>query len=234
MPRAPWKPPLRICGAKTRSGAPCRKAAVRGRTRCRLHGGGSNEPGPGHHSWKHGRNSRTQRYPRLLAEMPEADPAEVRDTTDDLQLHDKRAALLDAEIADAAAVSWRELRTMADGIDAAGDPKLEALLDAIRRTGTADAQWRELLHLSQDRIRAAQTDKSVQLRAIQVLTPSDYDQLYEQLELAFADHKVELAAQERIISAIADFAGRREKVREQISGAARPIRLTIDSPARDT
>jgi hypothetical protein len=27
------------CGAKTRAGAPCRRAPVRGRKRCRLHGG---------------------------------------------------------------------------------------------------------------------------------------------------------------------------------------------------
>ncbi len=27
------------CGARTRAGAPCRRPAIRGRTRCRLHGG---------------------------------------------------------------------------------------------------------------------------------------------------------------------------------------------------
>ena len=27
------------CGAKTRAGTPCRRPALRGRTRCRLHGG---------------------------------------------------------------------------------------------------------------------------------------------------------------------------------------------------
>lgn len=39
---APWIPPLyraRCCGARTRSGAPCRGAAVRGKRRCRMHGG---------------------------------------------------------------------------------------------------------------------------------------------------------------------------------------------------
>jgi hypothetical protein len=29
------------CGAKTRAGAPCRRPAIRGRGRCRLHGGAS-------------------------------------------------------------------------------------------------------------------------------------------------------------------------------------------------
>lgn len=46
------------CGAKTRKGTPCRAPAVRGRKRCRKHGG--NNPGPprgNRNSWKHGRYS---------------------------------------------------------------------------------------------------------------------------------------------------------------------------------
>ena len=33
------KETIRRCGARTRSGAPCRTAAVTGKTRCRMHGG---------------------------------------------------------------------------------------------------------------------------------------------------------------------------------------------------
>ena len=36
-PRDPTQPPA--CGARTRAGTPCRRPAVRGRKRCRLHGG---------------------------------------------------------------------------------------------------------------------------------------------------------------------------------------------------
>lgn len=32
------------CGAKTRGGTPCRQAAMRGRLRCRMHGGASTGP----------------------------------------------------------------------------------------------------------------------------------------------------------------------------------------------
>jgi hypothetical protein len=45
------------CGAKTRVGTPCRQAAVRGRARCRMHGGakGSGGPaGPRNGNFKHG------------------------------------------------------------------------------------------------------------------------------------------------------------------------------------
>ncbi len=34
------------CGAKTRSGRPCRQAAVNGRARCRMHGGAKGSGGP--------------------------------------------------------------------------------------------------------------------------------------------------------------------------------------------
>ena len=46
------------CGAKTRSGAPCKSAPVTGRRRCRMHGGadGSGAPrGSKNGNYKHGR-----------------------------------------------------------------------------------------------------------------------------------------------------------------------------------
>jgi ribosomal protein L32 len=34
------------CGARTRAGHPCRQAAVKGRARCRMHGGAKGSGGP--------------------------------------------------------------------------------------------------------------------------------------------------------------------------------------------
>ena len=45
------------CGAKTRAGHPCRQAAVKGRARCRMHGGAKGSGGPGgdrNGNFKHG------------------------------------------------------------------------------------------------------------------------------------------------------------------------------------
>lgn len=44
------------CGAKTRSDGLCRSPAVRGRKRCRMHGGakGSGAPMANRNAWKHG------------------------------------------------------------------------------------------------------------------------------------------------------------------------------------
>ena len=46
------------CGAKTRSGRPCRSSAVTGRRRCRMHGGAKGSGGPkgaGNGNYRHGR-----------------------------------------------------------------------------------------------------------------------------------------------------------------------------------
>ena len=44
------------CGAKTRTGAPCRAPAVQGKARCRMHGGakGSGAPPGNRNAFKHG------------------------------------------------------------------------------------------------------------------------------------------------------------------------------------
>jgi hypothetical protein len=48
------------CGAKTRSGSPCNAPAVRGKKRCRMHGGapGSGAPRGNQNGLKHGRFTR--------------------------------------------------------------------------------------------------------------------------------------------------------------------------------
>ena len=64
------------CGAKTRSGAPCKSAPVTGRRRCRMHGGadGSGAPkGERNGNYKHGRYTKevaaTRRWLREAAHM---------------------------------------------------------------------------------------------------------------------------------------------------------------------
>jgi hypothetical protein len=51
----------RRCGAKTRAGHPCRQAAVRDRSRCRMHGGAKGSGGPEgdyNGNFKHGLHTR--------------------------------------------------------------------------------------------------------------------------------------------------------------------------------
>ena len=47
------------CGARTRKGAPCQSPAVRGKLRCRMHGGkATGAPHGNRNAWKHGVYSR--------------------------------------------------------------------------------------------------------------------------------------------------------------------------------
>ena len=76
-----------LCGAKTRSGAPCKNPPVRGRTRCRMHGGTSpGAPKGNRNAWKHGRYSaeaiaERRRFRALLRELKEG-LEEVRELAD--------------------------------------------------------------------------------------------------------------------------------------------------------
>ncbi|MGD9724354.1 MAG: HGGxSTG domain-containing protein [Pirellulales bacterium] len=47
------------CGARTRRGTPCKAPRVRGRVRCRMHGGtaGSGAPIGNRNAWRHGERS---------------------------------------------------------------------------------------------------------------------------------------------------------------------------------
>lgn len=66
------------CGAKTRSGNPCRSPAVRNRKRCRMHGGaaGSGAPPGNANALKHGRHCKAiveerRRFRELVREAEE-------------------------------------------------------------------------------------------------------------------------------------------------------------------
>lgn len=62
----PMRASLR-CGARTRSGRPCRSPAVRGKRRCRMHGGakGSGAPIGNHNALKQGLHTQQARARRV-------------------------------------------------------------------------------------------------------------------------------------------------------------------------
>ena len=61
----------RRCGAKTRSGRPCKSPAVQGKARCRMHGGaaGSGAPHGNTNALKHGKFSRERIEEQRQIEM---------------------------------------------------------------------------------------------------------------------------------------------------------------------
>lgn len=59
------------CGAKTRKGTPCKSPCVRGKKRCRMHGGarGSGAPQGNKNAFKHGFYSQEEMMERRIASM---------------------------------------------------------------------------------------------------------------------------------------------------------------------
>lgn len=80
----------KICGAKTRAGSPCQRSQMKGKTRCRLHGGAS-LAGVDHPNYKDGRHSKY---------LPDALAAKVKALELDEDILDGREEirLLDARI----------------------------------------------------------------------------------------------------------------------------------------
>ena len=70
------------CGARTRRGSPCRSPAVKGRRRCRMHGGaaGSGAPAGNRNAFRHGR------YSRELIEFRQTMRELLRDSAETIEL----------------------------------------------------------------------------------------------------------------------------------------------------
>lgn len=152
-----------VCGAKTRSGLPCRQRPIAGRRRCRLHGGMSLPGGPDHPAWRHGRYSAA--VPRGLGAALQAaaeDPEllSLRDEIAVLQvaIHDCLSALdygtpVQISSIQEAAHRVRESRGQ-DGFDVA----LEALLGLCASIGRSPDRWREVADLAERKSRLVQAE----------------------------------------------------------------------------
>jgi hypothetical protein len=76
------------CGARTRAGHPCKQAAVRGRARCRMHGGAKGSGGPRgdrNGNFKHGR------WTRENVELRRAMAVKVRELRELLRAANRRS-----------------------------------------------------------------------------------------------------------------------------------------------
>lgn len=156
----------KLCGARTRSGQPC-KAPAMANGRCRMHGGATPR-GPEHGAFKHGRYS--QVLPARIGERYEqamTDPAL-------LSLHSE-IALIDARIGELlsridhgeSASLWLDATTTFDDFKTArakGDA--EGMADALERLGRQlqlgrhnALSWREVEDLLDQRRRLVESER---------------------------------------------------------------------------
>jgi hypothetical protein len=195
------------CGAKKRNGQPCQQWPIKGRTRCRLHGGKS-RMGPGSGRFVHGRYSTF--LPSHLAAHYEA-------AAHDPQLLELRRdiSLVDARIADllqrvdtgesgaiwrqTQAVMWRFTREQTKGnLDAM--PSAVAQVQRLITQGAADhAAWREVGELIEQRRKLCDSENKRLMQAHESLTSEQAMTFLAQVVAAIQRHVPDKA----VLSAIA-------------------------------
>ncbi|HEV2130531.1 MAG TPA: HGGxSTG domain-containing protein [Longimicrobiaceae bacterium] len=110
-PRSPIQPERAMqCGARTRTGEPCRAYVVKGRTRCRMHGGRT----PRGHALpqtRHGRYSRDLPTQLALRVQEAAQDPELLELRDEIALVDARISqLLERLDSGEAGTLWKRQR----------------------------------------------------------------------------------------------------------------------------
>lgn len=172
-------PQLVRCQAKRSDGKThCAAWAVHGRRVCRVHGGMSPEPGPGHPSFKHGRYSKV--VPRGIATLYHAglrDP-NLLDMNDELAMLDARAGqLLNRASQGESEGRWVQVQESMRAVlsfQAQGDD--ENMAEAISETarlvfaGSDYESWREIITVYDARRKIANTERARRQAAQQTMT----------------------------------------------------------------
>lgn len=180
---------VKVCGAKTRNGGTCRNKPVRGRTRCRMHGGAS-LVGIAHPSFTTGKHSKY-----LPMRLQEAYAAAMADP--DLLGLRSEIALLDARLLDllgrvdsgesgqlwdSMRDSWLGFTAAARALSAETDPRKRevlrakqneaaAAIEGLVEQGTADsAAWAEALAVVEQRRRLVETERKMMHDMQQTIT----------------------------------------------------------------
>lgn len=210
-PPAPGEPPER-CGAKLRNGGACSCWPIRGRARCRMHGGQSLR-GPASPAYKHGRYAEflpdglRDRYRAALA-----DPA-LLELRDEISLLDGRLGELLARVERGESGElWRLLGASVDAFAEAsarqdGAAMRAILLDQRRiiERGRADeAAWREVRNVIQDRRRLVESERKRLVETQQMLSVEQAMSLVAAVTEAVRSHVTD----PHTLSAVAEELGR--------------------------
>lgn len=167
----------KICGAwRPRAGKPCEQHEkfLKPNGRCRIHGGNSVEPGPGHHSYKHGHYSKI--WPEGIAErasemLQNPDLGSVRHL---LALADVRLSdiLHDMSAGGGGAPSWKELQAHIEKAEKAAEDgrpddqrlHLNALIRDVRRGVEMQERWEAVNDQMEHYRKLAETESRITSR----------------------------------------------------------------------
>lgn len=184
-----------LCGAKTRSGKPCPMPPVKGRTRCRMHGG-KTPVGADHPSFIHGRRSKYWKGlsgPLKAAHARvKAEGAAVLSLYEGVATMDERLAELSARIEEGDSPEWRTKVRDAWIIARHGDASAIRELDALIERGTArDSAWEEMFERLGQRGKRAENAIAIDLKRDETLSHAEVfgalQELFNALRTALPD-----------------------------------------------
>jgi hypothetical protein len=174
----PWQHGPRICNAHKRDGSPCGQPAVRGMTKCRMHGGRT-PSGPGHGAFRHGRYSKVLPV-RLAARYEEAvSSPRLLSLRNDLAVCESRLMDLFGRVdTGESGALWQALREALDAFalaQAAGDiPAMTrgfATMRQLVRQGSDDSQaWAEIYRVWDTRSKLTQQETKTLVAMQQMVT----------------------------------------------------------------
>lgn len=184
------------CGAKTRSGEPCKAPPVRGRERCRMHGG-STPTGFGLPQTKTGRWSKD--LPTRLAARYEAALADGKllELRNELAVIDARLGeLLGALESGEAGAVWKDLtKARAEFNDPAKRmDALRTMLDLIERGAEEWQRWEDVFRTIERRARIAESERRRLVEAQQMVSAEQVNVLVAALIATVRQHVKEPAA----------------------------------------
>ena len=155
-----------LCTGHKRDGSRCRRIAIRGKTKCRLHGGRSLS-GAANGNFRHGRYSKD--LPTQLVARYEAARANPRllSLSDDVAVAEARLATLLASVETGeSAACWQALRTTLDAFStalaggdlAAMDTHFKALRTLVERGQAGAGVWEDIRRVWETRCKLVQTE----------------------------------------------------------------------------
>lgn len=197
-----------ICGAKTRSGTPCQRPPLKGRTRCKLHGGAS-PVGIASPQFKDGTRSKYMPARLLETYRQSLEDPELLELRSDIALTDARLVdlLKRADTGEAGAV-WRKARVTLNQFKTArakGDVEgmtqhLYTLEQVIEQGATDSATWYEIFGVLEQRRKLVESERRRLVDMQQMITAENAMTLVASLAAIVRRHVTD----QRILAAISN------------------------------
>ncbi len=145
------------CGAKKRDGTLCRKPAINGRNRCRLHGGASPAPGPLHPNYRGGDPRRRSRhFPKAVADLVDEalSDKELLSIRDTVAIFTARSYQLRQRLGTGeSSAAWENLKRLWDEFEAANRRVSESKAELDRGDPTAKDRINEYSQIATSALR---------------------------------------------------------------------------------